>query len=194
MMRKIFSFAVATAVMIGTATTASLLNQESSERHTPHHAPHVSFKPAKDIPKPRKKIRRKQKKKLKDIKQAPIVSPNSFFSDIANLEMPTVNTDDVTSLFESEEAQVIPPSPSPSNSSPVYPLHARKEGLQGRVVISALVDEYGYVIKSQVKSSKPKGVFDSTSLAAVRGWKFSPARRNGETIEYWVEIPFNFVL
>jgi protein TonB len=193
-MRAFIGVFFATGMTLGTIVGAALLNQESSKKNVADFSTPVSFRPVKEVPKPRKKIRRKKKKKLKNIKQAPIVSPNAAYSAGIELEMPTVNTDPMEELFRDEHVKVIAPFPSPSNPPPKYPQDARHDGVQGRVVVSVLIDEYGYVIKANIRSSKPKGVFDDAVLTALREWRFSPATMRGESVEQWVEIPFNFVL
>ena len=193
-MNRIYYFAFSLAVTFATVFGASLLNRESSKRNSVDSPSAVSFKVAKDTPRPRKRVRQKKKKKLKNIKQAPVASPNMAYVGGLELEMPQMSSDPMAELFKEAEAPVVPPHPSASNSPPTYPLAAREGGTQGRVIAFALVDEYGYVVRARITSSDPKGVFDDAVLAAVKTWKFSPATIRGEPVEQWVEIPFNFVL
>jgi len=189
---KILSLCVASLATFGTIATAALLNDSSSQRNTPlAYGVPVSFKPAKETPKVKRKVIRK-KKKLKNIRQAPRVSPNFAITMDIPLELPEVESLHAQALRE--EVEIQPPIPSPSNRPPEYPYDARREGIQGRVVVAVLVDEYGFVIKAKIISSSPPKVFDGSVLAALREWKFSPARKKGEPIEQWAEIPFNFVL
>ena len=189
---KIYSFFIALMMTFSTLTVAALLNESSSSRHKPvHHAVAIAAKPSKEKPKAKRRPI-KRRKKLKNIKQAPRVSPNVAISLDIPLEMPQVESLHAHALKESIEIQ--PPVPSATNSPPEYPLDARTDGIQGRVVAAALIDEYGFVVKVRISSSQPVEVFDAAVKSALRDWKFSPARRQGEPVEQWVEIPFNFVL
>lgn len=187
-MTSLFFSAVVT---LCTLVLASSLN--SIERERPRHAAaSVSFevKKQKKI-KTRKKVRKK-KRKLKDIRQAPPLSPNSIPTISLELEMPSVSKD---SFFEEQELQEAtqPPVPSPSNPMPEYPYKARSDGIQGKVVVRVLVDEYGFVIRSKITQSDDN--FDDEVLKVIREWNFTPAKNKaGESVEKWVDIPFNFVL
>ena len=188
---RVASFFVATAITLFTLATAALLNQSSSTRNKPRlHAVSVVTKPPKERPKVRKRPIRREKK-LKNIKQSPRVSPNLHIAVDIPLEMPEVETLHAQAL---EEVEVQPPVPNVTNPAPEYPYEARREGVQGRVVAMALVDEYGFVVKVRISSSAPPEVFDGSVKTVLREWKFSPARLRGEPVVQWVESPFNFVL
>lgn len=189
---RIVSFFIATFVTLSTLAIAALLNDRSATRHRPQlHSVSVVTKPAKEKQKIRKrKIKKKQK--LKNLRQAPRLSPNLHIAVDVPLELPEVESLHEQTLREDTEVQ--PPSPNASNPAPEYPYEARRDGVQGRVVATVLVDEYGFVVKIRINSSNPPEVFDSSVKAALREWKFSPARLRGEAVEQWVEIPFNFVL
>ena len=140
----------------------------------------------------RKRRQRKKKPKLKPIKQAPIVSPNSITSAI-DLELPTLaDSSDTFEQYTDTQEATIPPVPSPSNPMPHYPMEARQEGIQGKVVVRVFVGEYGFVIKHKIIQSSKH--FDPEVHKVIREWKFTPAKQKGIPVDYWVEIPFNFVL
>ena len=189
--RTLFSASFATTVTFSTLLIASFLNNESASRNPPKHSTPIVLKTAKEQPKVKKRVKRKQKK-LKNIKQAPRVSPNFAITMDIPLEMPQVQ-DMHTELIE-QAVEVVPPAPKADNPAPEYPRAARSDGIQGRVVAMARVDEYGFVIRTKILSSDPPGVFDAAVTSALRNWKFSPATMRGHPIEQWVEIPFNFVM
>ena len=184
-------FLFSAAVTLCTLVLASSLN--SIDREPPSKpTKSVSFevKEQKKI-KTRKRVRKK--KKLKNIKQAPPLSPNSIPTIDLALEMPSLEQQDVFSMDEQLHAATEPPVPSPSNPMPTYPQEARSDGVQGRVVVRVLVDEYGFVIRSNITQSDEN--FDDEVLKVVRKWKFTPAKdKNGSATEKWLDIPFNFVL
>ena len=152
----------------------------------------VSFKVEKKQKIKAKRKVRKKRKKLKNIKQAPPLSPNSIPAVALELEMPSVSKDSFLEEAELQEATQ-PPVPSPSNPMPEYPYKARLDGIQGKVVVRVLVDEYGFVIRSKITQSDDN--FDDEVLKVIREWNFTPAKnKGGESVEKWVEVPFSFVL
>ena len=180
------------AVTLCTLVLASSLNSIERERPQQVEAS-VSFevKKQKKI-KARKKVRKK-KKKLKDIRQAPPISPSSIPTVDIELEMPSVSKEDLFDLEEELQVATQPPVPSPSNPMPAYPYDARSAGTQGKVIVRVLVDEYGFVIKSRILQSDKN--FDDEVLKVIGKWKFTPAKsRSGSATEKWLDIPFNFVL
>lgn len=78
--------------------------------------------------------------------------------------------------------------------SPVYPEMARKEGIQGTVWVKALVGPDGTVKDLLVGRSGGSKDLDSSALAAVRQWTFTPAKKDQEPVTVWVMIPVKFRL
>lgn len=76
---------------------------------------------------------------------------------------------------------------------PVYTNQARSQGIQGTIVVEALVDEHGRVFAAEVVQSLDPDL-DARTLDAVRTWAFQPALENGEPIMQVVRIPVNFNL
>jgi protein TonB len=189
---RIYSFLIACSMTVLTLAGAAALNQESAEKNkvVPTSSA-VVLKTKPQQPKVRKRVRRK-KPKLKNIRQAPRVSPNVAITVDVPLEMPQVES--LHSQMLKVDTPVSPPVPRANNPAPQYPQTARADGVQGRVVASALVDEYGYVLRIRINTSNPPGVFDACVKTALHDWKFAPATRHGEPVEQWVEIPFNFVM
>ncbi|HEY1537442.1 MAG TPA: TonB family protein, partial [Polyangiaceae bacterium] len=75
----------------------------------------------------------------------------------------------------------------------VYPPEALAARLEGTVVLFVTVEADGTVSLATVAESA--GVaFDQAALAAVKQWKFAPARRGGQPISSRVRVPFAFVL
>jgi protein TonB len=75
---------------------------------------------------------------------------------------------------------------------PSYPDLAREKGVQGQVVVMALVGTDGLVKETFVASSVP--MLDEASVAAVRAWKFKPAMKGGSPVAVWTSIPVKFSL
>jgi protein TonB len=78
-------------------------------------------------------------------------------------------------------------------SMPAYTDAARSNGIEGIVIVEALVDEQGRVFAADVvQSVSPE--LDALTLEAVKTWKFTPATENGKAIMKVVRIPVNFNL
>lgn len=74
-----------------------------------------------------------------------------------------------------------------------YPDMARRNGIEGQVLVAALVGRDGSVEKTQVISSDNE-ILNSAALAAVRETVFTPAIQNQSPVRVWVRIPISFKL
>jgi len=75
---------------------------------------------------------------------------------------------------------------------PNYPDEARRAGVQGIVMVQALVRRDGTV--GDVKVTKSIPLLDQAAMESVRQWTFKPARAKGEPIAVWVAVPIKFTL
>jgi periplasmic protein TonB len=81
-----------------------------------------------------------------------------------------------------------------SGVQPVYPEDALRAGLEGLVVLEAIVDERGRV-GHDIKVVRRLGHgCDEAAVAAVRQWRFRPATRNGKPIKVRRIFPILFRL
>lgn len=80
------------------------------------------------------------------------------------------------------------------NPKPPYPLAARRQGVEGRVVLRAQVLEDGRCTEVHIVRSSGHTPLDESALATVRNWRFVPATRAGAAVSSWVEIPIHFQL
>lgn len=80
------------------------------------------------------------------------------------------------------------------NRPPAYPRRARRLGWEGRVVLRVRVDARGRVKTVNLGRSSGYDILDRAALAAVRGWRFSPATRGATPVAAWVEVPIRFRL
>ena len=74
-----------------------------------------------------------------------------------------------------------------------YPEAAKKEGIMGKVLVKALIDENGNVSKTEVI----KGVdeeLDAAAMKAVKMTKFEPGVKDGKNVKAEVTIPIMFKL
>lgn len=75
----------------------------------------------------------------------------------------------------------------------VYTDDARRRGLTGDVVLEIVITRDGSVSDVSVTRGLGAGL-DERAVAAVRQWRFSPARRNGEAVDVIVEVAVEFSL
>lgn len=74
-----------------------------------------------------------------------------------------------------------------------YPAAARTLGIEGTVIVNALISEKGDVIKTEIIRGI-KGVFGFNQSAqnAVRQWKFEPASIKGVKVKVWMLVAIVF--
>lgn len=76
---------------------------------------------------------------------------------------------------------------------PDYPSLAREAGIEGTVIVRALVGKDGRV-KDVLLGKGVNVVLDESALAAARQYVFKPAIQNKNPVAVWVAIPFRFSL
>jgi protein TonB len=91
-------------------------------------------------------------------------------------------------------AQVAQPPVLVRRIAPVYPRDARRREIAGLVLLQAVLDRDGHVERDvRVLESLP--MLDDEAVAAVRQWRFRPARNErGEPLRVILEIPIRFTL
>ena len=75
----------------------------------------------------------------------------------------------------------------------VYPEIAKRAGVEGKVYVTAFVDETGTVTKAIVLKGIGAGC-DEAALEAVKATKFKPGRQRGKAVKVQVSIPVIFRL
>lgn len=76
--------------------------------------------------------------------------------------------------------------------NPVYPPEAKAEGIQGKVVLQAILAKDGTVANLVVLSGDP--MLAAASLEAVRQWQYQTTLLNGDPVEVVTQIDVNFTL
>lgn len=80
------------------------------------------------------------------------------------------------------------------NPAPVYPPLSRRMGEEGKVLLRAYVLPNGKPETVEIKKGSGSSRLDESALAAVRKWRFVPARKGAEAVAAWVLIPISFRL
>ena len=81
-----------------------------------------------------------------------------------------------------------------NNPRPAYPLAARRRGDQGTVLVKVLVTAEGLAASVSLEKTSGYPALDETALAAVKSWRFVPARQGGQAIESPYVVPVVFKL
>ncbi|MCC7186472.1 MAG: energy transducer TonB [Acidobacteria bacterium] len=76
---------------------------------------------------------------------------------------------------------------------PIYTDDARRRAIEGEVVMEIVVRRDGSVGDVRVLQTLGSGL-EQRAIAAVRQWKFSPARRMGSAVDVMVEVAVGFTL
>lgn len=77
---------------------------------------------------------------------------------------------------------------------PDYPYVAKRNRVEGEVVVRMLVATEGMPQNLTIHLSTPAGVFDEAALRAAKRWRFKPGRYKGQSVDTWVLLPFVFEL
>jgi len=75
---------------------------------------------------------------------------------------------------------------------PEYPPRARQRGIRGWVVVEFTITPAGTVQDPKVLDSSPPGVFEQTTLRAVRRWRYNPMIVDGKPVSRTERIKLTF--
>jgi periplasmic protein TonB len=121
-----------------------------------------------------------------------------------------VTTRDVTTIFEHSIGQLGGEGKNPFGNvissthldnpprtrfqaTPMYPFEAKRNGMNGQVLVEFLVDERGHVLEPRVVNSTNR-IFEEATLRAVAKWQFEPGRRDGRIVRFRMSAPVVFNL
>jgi TonB family protein len=90
-------------------------------------------------------------------------------------------------------ANIIEPSFDYADLEISYPDEARKNSIEGRVLVKAFIEPSGRATKVEIIESDNE-VFNQAALDAIREVTFKPATQNGVPIGAWATIPLIFRL
>lgn len=76
---------------------------------------------------------------------------------------------------------------------PIYPESARKEGVEGTVVLEIIIDQEGRVRKVEVLKSLGEEL-DNAAIKAIEQFKFRPAQINDEKVAVKINYGIKFIL
>lgn len=76
---------------------------------------------------------------------------------------------------------------------PRYTENARRAGVQGTVIVEAIIDEQGNVDNVRVLRGLPMGL-DREAVSAVQQWKFRPALLGSKPVRVYFTLTVNFTI
>jgi periplasmic protein TonB len=78
-----------------------------------------------------------------------------------------------------------------SGRQPRYSELARRAGIQGTVILEAVIDKAGRVSNVRILKGLPMGL-DAEAVSAVQEWVFEPARLDGRPVSVYYTLTVNF--
>lgn len=154
----------------------------------------------------------------------PIVKPKKVVEKILPIEKPVERLVEATTeppkeeeIAKSEAAPVLvaeaakaPPKAEPvveekiepprfgvaylNNPAPDYPALSVRKGEEGRVLMRVLVSADGAAEDVQIERSSGFNRLDNAAVAAVKKWRFIPAKKNNQALSAYVLVPMPFIL
>lgn len=76
--------------------------------------------------------------------------------------------------------------------SPAYPPEAKEAGIQGVVILEAVIDKHGKVAGADVVKAIPE--LDQAAIDAVLQWEFEPTYIKGKAVAVRMTVTVNFTL
>lgn len=118
---------------------------------------------------------------------------------------PATNGTELPASGAVQVASAIHPMPEPvgvtrgvqvvgGNRPPRYPMAARRQGLEGHVLLRIEVDGTGVATRVTVSKSSGHRVLDDSALRAAKDWRFLPALVDGRAASGAVDVPITFRL
>ncbi|PKL82544.1 MAG: hypothetical protein CVV24_09560 [Ignavibacteriae bacterium HGW-Ignavibacteriae-3] len=75
----------------------------------------------------------------------------------------------------------------------IYPSEARRDQIEGKVIVKAFIDEAGSVRRAEIVKGIGGGC-DQAAIAAVMSSRFRPGRMNGKVVKVQMSIALSFKL
>ena len=77
---------------------------------------------------------------------------------------------------------------------PLYPIRAKRAGIEGWVKVRFVVNTKGLVEKVQIIEAEPENVFNQSVIRCLSAWRFSPGVYEGEPVNTLVGTTIKFEL
>ena len=163
--------------------------------------PEAEPEPVPEPPKPPKKLPDPEPEKLPEPKPIPKPEPVPVPDKVVAVENTAVESSNAVAAEPTPppppEPVVIPPradAKSRNNPPPAYPRIARRLGQEGTVVLEVFILANGSVGQVHLKKSSGHERLDEAAMEGVKHWRYIPAMRGDQPIDYWYIQPVKFVL
>ena len=151
--------------------------------------------PAKPLPPPPKVVRRAPR-----VQPQPVLAVASAAPSPSNFVVAPQPPMPVAQPIAAPPAPPAPPAMVAArfdadylhNPKPVYPMLARRNGEEGKVLLKVRVSAQGTALDVAISKSSGFGRLDSAAADAVARWRFVPAKRGDEPVESSVIVPITF--
>ena len=91
-----------------------------------------------------------------------------------------------------EDQGIDPPEPLFQEPTVQYPLSMWDADVEGEVLVRVLVNERGEVDSVEVVEPSVHPDFDEAAVQGARELRFRPARRGGQRVTVWAQVPVRF--
>lgn len=81
------------------------------------------------------------------------------------------------------------PSYGANNPSFVYPVMANVYGVEGKLIMRVQVLSDGTTGEMLLKQSSGNGMLDKDAREQLARWRYNPARKNGQAVTSWIDVP-----
>ena len=81
-----------------------------------------------------------------------------------------------------------------SRIPPVYPLRARRNGVEGWVRVTFEIDTTGHIDNIRVLEAEPPGLLEKSVIACVTKWRYTPGTVEGVPVRALMETTVRFEL
>jgi periplasmic protein TonB len=183
--------APATAEADETAAEAAPEREIAIELAPPEEPPPLDISDLKPIepPKPKPPPPQPEQKRPAAKPAAPQRAPSPDFGTASQAQQAAAGfLAAPATVWEGKPRYRHPPTPA------VYPPRAIELNQQGEAVVRVRLDPDGSAVEIVLFRGSGFELLDRAALAAVRGWHFLPAVRDGRPVAAWVEIPVRFHL
>lgn len=75
---------------------------------------------------------------------------------------------------------------------PMYPMRAKRMGIQGWVKVKFLVNEEGMIEHIEILEAQPVDMFETSVMNCVSRWRFKPGTVAGIPVKTWAETTIRF--
>ena len=169
------------------------------------------YRPPKKKPKQQDKKKTEEPKKRKRVVPVPDATPDEPEEEYEFEPEPEFEDimipDDALVIFGDPEAPPPPDAIAPLRITgdvrapvelkqvrPIYPDLAKRAGIEGIVIIEAVIDKSGDVIDARILRGIPKSGCDEAAIEAVLQWKYKPATLNGTPVDVFMTVTVTFEL